>query len=119
MNNTNSENEFVLFFNRGYFGIVLYLTFKVRAKAHSPPTKSRLTGRDFLWSGAGRNFAVDAFDIGQTHRLVAPSGAERIREAPHFSGAFDCFGGSGFICYLKETPASEATSDTVRRFAMM
>lgn len=73
----------------------------------------------FFMVGAGRNFAADALDIGQTRRLVAPSGAERIRKAPHFSGAFDCFWGSGFICYLKETPASEATSDMVRRFAMM
>ena len=30
----------------------------------------------FFMVGAGRNFAADALDIGQTRRLVAPSGAE-------------------------------------------
>ena len=78
-----------------------------------------LQGGIFLWSGAGRNFAADAFDIGQTRRLVAPSGAERIRKAPLNAALSIVFGKRIYGLLSQRNTASEATSDMVRRFAMM
>ena len=49
----------------------------MRSASKIPPYRA-----GFFMVGAGRNFAADALDIGQTRRLVAPSGAERIRKAP-------------------------------------